>query len=100
MLAAHVYHATPHWLVGLLIERGREVFHAACNTRGVTSFRLLLAACAAALALVARAEEPIPPRVIPPEIATREKLERQRPSNPQGILRAAHGTQARDPGSR
>ncbi len=50
---------------------GPELSHAACQTRGVISFRPLLAATAA-LALVAQAETAPPPKVIPQELVDRQ----------------------------
>src|SRR4051812_44077737 len=68
-LAAHVYHATSRWLVGRF-QAGPELSHAACHTRGVCSFRLLLAAMAV-IAVAARADN-APPRVLPQELVDRQ----------------------------
>lgn len=52
---------------------GPELSHAACHTRGVCSFRLLLAATAAFLAIAGRADN-APPRVIPQELVERQPV--------------------------
>jgi hypothetical protein len=70
VLAARVYHATLRWLVGRF-HAGPELSHAACHTRGVCSFRLLLAALGAALAVAGRADD-APVRVIPQELVDRQ----------------------------
>src|SRR4051794_30865104 len=48
-----------------------ELSHASCHTRGVCSFRLLLAAMATLIAVAGRADN-TPPYVIPPELVDRQ----------------------------
>src|SRR3982750_1432220 len=69
-VAAHVLHATSGWLVGRF-QAGPELSHASCHTRGVCSFRPLLAAMAALIAVAGRADN-APPYVIPQELVDRQ----------------------------
>src|SRR5687768_3723343 len=64
-------HATRPAVSSAGFNAGPELSHATCHTRGVISFRPLLAA-AAALALVAQAETAPPPKVIPQELVDRQ----------------------------
>ena len=70
--AAHDHHATRPAVSSAGFIAGPDLLHAACQTRGVISLRLLLAAAGATLALCAAAEEAPAPGIIPQELVDRQ----------------------------